>query len=31
ELMTLGYPADTAKKPSREPVEKIVCYQKWLF
>ena len=31
ELMALGYPADKAKKPSREPVEKIVCYDKWEF
>jgi nitroreductase len=31
ELMALGYPADTAKKPSREPIEKIVCYDKWQF
>jgi nitroreductase len=31
ELMALGYPADKAKKPSREPIEKIVCYEKWEF
>jgi nitroreductase len=31
ELMALGYPADTAKKPSREPIEKIICYDKWQF
>lgn len=29
ELMALGYPADEAKKPQREPIEKIVCYEKW--
>jgi len=29
ELMTVGYPADSWKKPSREPIEKIVCYEKW--
>jgi nitroreductase len=31
ELMALGYPADKAKKPSREPIENIVCYEKWGF
>ena len=31
ELMALGYPADKAKKPSREPIENIVCYDKWEF
>jgi nitroreductase len=31
ELMALGYPADKAKKPSREPIEKIMCYEKWGF
>ena len=31
ELMALGYPADEAKKPKREPIEKIVCYEKWTF
>jgi nitroreductase len=31
ELMALGYPADKAKKPSREPIEKIICYEKWQF
>ncbi|MGA1980257.1 MAG: nitroreductase family protein [Sedimentisphaerales bacterium] len=31
ELMALGYPADKAKKPSREPIENIVCYDKWDF
>ena len=31
ELMTVGYPADTQKQPKREPVEKIVCYDKWNF
>jgi nitroreductase len=31
ELMALGYPADKAKKPSREPIENIVCYDKWKF
>jgi nitroreductase len=31
ELMAVGYPADEAKKPEREPMEKIVCYDKWQF
>jgi nitroreductase len=31
ELMALGYPADKAKKPSREPIGKIVCYEQWAF
>ncbi len=31
ELMTVGYPADSPKQPSREPMEKIVCYEKWQF
>jgi len=29
ELMTVGYPADSGKQPGREPIEKIVCYEKW--
>jgi nitroreductase len=31
ELMALGYPADEKKQTSREPVESIVCYEKWRF
>ena len=31
ELMALGYPADTQKKPVREAVDSIVCYEKWQF
>jgi len=31
ELMTVGHPADTPKEPKREPIEKIVCYDKWKF
>ncbi|MFB0553630.1 MAG: nitroreductase family protein [Phycisphaerae bacterium] len=31
ELMTVGYPADSPKQPIREPIEKIVCYEKWQF
>ena len=31
ELMTLGYPADQPKPKTREPMEKIVCYDRWRF
>ena len=31
ELMAVGYPADELKQPNREPMEKIVCYDKWQF
>jgi len=31
ELMALGYPADKPKEPKREPMERIVCYEKWEF
>ena len=31
ELMALGYPADEPKQPRREPIDKIVCYEKWRF
>ncbi len=31
ELMALGYPADQPKKPRREPIERILCYEKWQF
>ena len=31
ELMTIGYPADSRPEPRREPIEKIVCYEKWKF
>ena len=31
ELMGLGYPADEPKKPRRQPIEKILCYEKWQF
>jgi nitroreductase len=31
ELMAVGYPADGGKQPGREPMEKIVCYDKWRF
>jgi len=31
ELMALGYPGDEPKKPEREAIEKIVCYDKWKF
>jgi len=31
ELMAIGYPADSKKEPQREPIEKILCYDKWKF
>ena len=31
ELMTVGYPADTRPEPKRQPLEKIVSYEKWNF
>ncbi|MBN2456444.1 MAG: nitroreductase family protein [Sedimentisphaerales bacterium] len=31
ELMAIGYPADKTKEPKREPIEKILCYDKWQF
>ncbi len=31
ELMTVGYPADSKPKPKREPMEKIVSFEKWMF
>jgi nitroreductase len=31
ELLAIGYPADGKPTPSREPIEKIVCYEKWTF
>ena len=31
ELMTIGYPADRQPPPKREPIENIVCYEKWQF
>ena len=31
ELMTLGYPADTAKQPDRLPPDQIACREKWSF
>ncbi len=31
ELMALGYPADSQKEPKREPMNKILCYEKWQF
>ncbi len=31
ELMAVGYPADSAKKPNRLPTENIICYNKWQF
>jgi nitroreductase len=31
ELMAVGYPADSTKEMNRQPVEKVVCYEKWRF
>jgi len=31
ELMAVGYPAEMGKGPDREPIEKILCYEKWQF
>jgi nitroreductase len=31
ELLALGYPADSPKEHRREPIESIVCYEKWQF
>jgi nitroreductase len=31
ELLAIGYPADTWKKPNRETIENIICYEKWKF
>ncbi len=31
ELMALGYPADSKPEPKREPIEKIVSFEKWNF
>ena len=31
ELMAVGYPADSKPEPKREPMEKIVSFEKWKF
>jgi len=31
ELLAVGYPADTQKQPSREPIESIVSFEAWQF
>lgn len=31
ELMAVGYPADKETRRSREPIDNIVCYEKWQF
>ncbi|MBI2440400.1 MAG: nitroreductase family protein [Lentisphaerae bacterium] len=31
ELLTLGYPADTARAKSRLPLDQIVAYERWQF
>jgi len=31
ELLALGYPSDSWRQPKREPMDKIVCFEKWSF
>jgi nitroreductase len=31
ELMAVGYPADKPKEAKREPIAKILCYDRWQF
>jgi len=31
ELMALGYPANGKRQTTREPMQNIVCYDKWQF
>ncbi|HPC95573.1 MAG TPA: nitroreductase family protein [Sedimentisphaerales bacterium] len=31
ELLALGHPADSPKEHRREPIESIVCFEKWCF
>ncbi len=31
EMLAVGYPAEPGKPNNREPLEKIVCYNKWQF
>jgi nitroreductase len=31
ELMAVGYPADSAKQPSRLSIDEIICYDRWQF
>jgi len=31
ELMAVGYPAGSRKEPNREPIGKILCYERWRF
>ena len=31
ELLAVGYPADKPKERSREPMEKMACFETWLF
>jgi len=31
ELLAIGYPADKPRIPSREPLEKIACFENWQF
>ena len=31
ELLALGHPADSPKEHRREPIESVVCFEKWRF
>ena len=31
ELMALGYPAAEGRQPGKEPIQRIMCYDKWRF
>jgi nitroreductase len=31
ELMAVGYPADEPRQPKRQPIDEILCYEKWQF
>jgi len=31
ELLALGYQAESRRQPTREPIERIVCFEKWSF
>jgi len=31
ELLAIGYPADYSKEHGREPIEKIVSFERWNF
>ena len=31
EMLAVGYPAEPGRQNTREPLEKIICYNKWQF